>query len=549
MYCDKPSVNLLTALLLPYGIGDVVVCPGSRNGALVHNFNELSRDSRKTSSESVPFHVHAVTDERSAAFFAVGLILARRSPVAVCVTSGSALLNTLPAVAEAAARALPLLVISADRPPQWIGQLDGQTLPQPHSLLPYARTWILSEPGNKEEEYVCARNIQEAFHVLTGRHHRPVHLNVPLSEPLFSFHTAELPRVSRIEQAEGIAGNTVCPKLETWIGQARLPLVVIGQCDDAEPIRHALETIDAGNRMLVLPEIVSQIPGFWRNALIEERPEILAGLNPDVVLHIGGNMVGKQVKAVLRKSGGCRVVRVEETDAMPDTFLHLSMMVRAETATVLRRLADVLPENLAVKEARAQLSFLREQRIQAADDTFTPRERFVLALSEYMKKNSVPLAAFHVANSSSIRLVAKVFGETDFPLYCNRGLNGIEGSLSVAVGCATATQDINLMLIGDLSFFYDVNALWNVNLPRNLRIVMLNDGGGHIFSALPGLSGSPARDRYIAGGHSCEARHIAAAFHLEYQKSSLGGYDESLFRNFFDSEKDSPVLWEVDCRE
>ena len=127
MFCDKTNVNILTSILLQSGITDAVVCPGSRNGVIVHNLHELTR----TASHEHPFRIHAVTDERSAAFVALGISLAQDlRPVAVCVTSGSALLNTIPAVAEAFYRQIPLLVISADRPPQLIGQLDGQTIPQ-----------------------------------------------------------------------------------------------------------------------------------------------------------------------------------------------------------------------------------------------------------------------------------------------------------------------------------------------------------------------------------------------------------------------------------
>lgn len=146
MFCDKTNVNILTSILLQSGITDAVVCPGSRNGVIVHNLHELTR----TASPEHPFRIHAVTDERSAAFVALGISLAQDlRPVAVCVTSGSALLNTIPAVAEAFYRQIPLLVISADRPPQLIGQLDGQTIPQTSALAPYAKTYTLAEPHHR----------------------------------------------------------------------------------------------------------------------------------------------------------------------------------------------------------------------------------------------------------------------------------------------------------------------------------------------------------------------------------------------------------------
>ena len=142
MYCNKANANQLTALLIAHGIRDIVVCPGSRNGVLAHNFHAAPL-----------LNAHPVTDERSAGFVALGLALATGKPAAVCVTSGSALLATLPAVSEAYYRHIPLIVISADRPPQWIGQMDGQTLPQQHALQPYADTYNIIEPQNETERW------------------------------------------------------------------------------------------------------------------------------------------------------------------------------------------------------------------------------------------------------------------------------------------------------------------------------------------------------------------------------------------------------------
>ena len=152
MYCNKANANQLTALLIAHGIKDIVVCPGSRNGVLAHNFHAAPL-----------LNAHPVTDERSAGFVALGLALATGKPAAVCVTSGSALLATLPAVSEAFYRKIPLIVISADRPPQWIGQMDGQTLPQQHALQPYADTYNIIEPQNETERWGNNRLINEAL--------------------------------------------------------------------------------------------------------------------------------------------------------------------------------------------------------------------------------------------------------------------------------------------------------------------------------------------------------------------------------------------------
>ena len=195
MFCDKHHVNQLTSLLHQHQICACVVCPGSRNAILIHNFKQAG------------FQLYPVTDERSAAFVALGICLQRQSPVAICVTSGSALLNTLPAVAEASYRHLPLLVISADRPTEWIGQLDGQTLPQEGALTPYTETFHLSAAEDATANWHNQLLINRALLRVRQNGGQPVHINIPIREPLFSFQTAELPVTWPIREEMGDTGH------------------------------------------------------------------------------------------------------------------------------------------------------------------------------------------------------------------------------------------------------------------------------------------------------------------------------------------------------
>ena len=186
MYSNKENVNILTALLVAHNVRYAVLCPGSRNSPIVHNLNKCP-----------DMTCFPVTDERSAGFYALGMSQCLHEPVVVCVTSGTALLNLAPAVAEAYYQHVPLVVVSADRPPQWIDQLDGQTLPQPDALGRFVGKAVsLPEPHNDEERWYCNRLVNE---VLLERH-APVHINVPISEPLFGFTTPSLPVERKIER-------------------------------------------------------------------------------------------------------------------------------------------------------------------------------------------------------------------------------------------------------------------------------------------------------------------------------------------------------------
>lgn len=512
MFCNKYHVNLLTALLPHYGVRHVVACPGSRNAMLIHNF-----------VEHTGLRIHPVTDERSAAFVALGIATACRQPVAVCVTSGSALLNTLPGVAEASFRHLPLVVISADRPPQWINQLDGQTLTQNGALLPYAPTYTLNEPADdtmpeSEAAWWCRRTISEALMALHRNGGGPVHINVPVTEPLFNFTVTSLPEVSIIKYIEPIAERPLPDEVMTAISGARLPLLVVGQYEF--PNDPAIATIEKNDSLLVIPELIGNQPHSRRMAAIEENPALTEALQPDLIVHIGGNLIGKTLKRQIRRLSACRVIRIAPDETCPDTFRHLSVLVKSALTPALRQLAAELPRHDSVACAKQLL----EEAISAANGEINSsssakdaaQAKVMHAFARHIRHQKAHLAALHLANSTSVRTAAKCFEGGLVPVFCNRGVNGIEGSLSAAVGHALASKGLNLVFIGDLSFFYDQNALWNEQLPENLRIVLFNDGGGSIFHSLPGLDASPALGKYIAAAHHTTAESLAATYGLRY---------------------------------
>ena len=183
MFSNKENVNILTALLLKHGVRHAVVCPGSRNSPIVHDLNECEE-----------MNCYPVTDERSAGFYALGMCQTLDQPVVVCVTSGSALLNVAPAAAEAYYQHLPLIIVSADRPIQWIDQLDGQTMNQTGALQNYVRKSVsLPEPHDEEEHWYCNRLVNEALLECRHRGCGPVHINVPITEPLYQYTESALP--------------------------------------------------------------------------------------------------------------------------------------------------------------------------------------------------------------------------------------------------------------------------------------------------------------------------------------------------------------------
>lgn len=509
MYCDTTQVNQLTALLVAYNIRNAVVCPGSRNATIVHNLYEIHRQGKVS--------IHPVTDERSAAFVALGMSLATQEPTIVCVTSGTALLNCVPAVAEAYYRHLPLLVISADRPLQWIGQYDGQTLQQTGALEPYCRTAQINPPRSEGDCWVNNLHINEALNSLYHSEGGPAHINVAIEEPMFSFNTVQLPN-ERVISVTCPTNSTPIPQnIVDIIANAKLPVLLIGQYERGD-IRKEVADIVVNEQMLVLPEIISDVPGNHLMNAFDYLSTQADALEPDLVVQIGGNFVHKSFKSLLRNTSCC-VIRIDEEQGLIDTFCHLQYKIQSAVQPALAQLSMKLPrrhEGVAKAERRlADTAKILEEGLLADDKHLTMN---CVIRHLYMKMQTLACDyTLHLANSSSVRIAGNYFKSGVQPILCNRGVNGIEGSLSAAVGYAMKMWGLSVVIIGDLSFFYDANALWNVSLPSNLRILLLNNSHGGIFDQLKGLEKSPARDKFIAAGQQTyTAAGIAQTFHIGY---------------------------------
>ena len=466
MYSSKQNVNILTSLLVAHGIHHAVVCPGSRNAPIVHNLNECP-----------DIQCYPVTDERSAGFYALGMTQALKEPVVVCVTSGTALLNLYPAVAEAYYQHRSLVVVSADRPQQWIDQLDGQTLPQPDALGCFVKKAVsLPEPHDEDTRWYCNRLINEALMVKHG----PVHVNVPITEPLFDFSTPELPKERKIELLPADISNVTLSHVCRMFMQAKRPMLIAGQ-----PMNPLMD-----EAVVQIGDDVDYIPDF--------------------VLYTGGSIVSKRLKHFLRKAKETWVVNSE--GEVTDTFMNLTHVVQGDGDVV----ADMVRFNLEekphpfVQKWEALLAQIRQQ-VEANEPPYSSAA--VVKYFEQKRGSNI----VHYANSMAIRL-ANTYSK--IPVYCNRGVNGIEGSLSTAAGFSCVTDEKVFCVIGDLSFFYDQNALWNQNLRGNLRILLLNNGKGGIFDMLPGLEKSPARDKFVAAEHHATAEGICQQNDIYYQQAT-----------------------------
>lgn len=542
MYSDKENINILTSLLVSYGVRHIVVCPGSRNAPLVHNF-DVSPD----------ITTHAVTDERSAAFFALGLRLRLRQPIAVCVTSGSALLNTMPGAAEATYQHEGIIIISADRPQAWIGQLDGQTMPQHGALGTFASPSVsLPEPHNDTERWLCRRLICEAMIANTCPPFPSVHINVPVSEPLFGFSTPCLPEIPPVGIADLDDQNGRETLRRILKGKRRL-MVISGQTYDDTAAGFLM---DKASGCVFVAEWLSpygrvrHIDEILRTTCAEE----LDNMRPDCIVYIGGHTVSKRLRHYMRSlDSRTMFITVSDDGMLHDVSQHTTLVVKATAGDFMRMICNgaICPD--------ADMDFVRRwhdmdnmaaRRISASCPPYS--QMLVIRRLEENIDNSKDIVCY--ANSLSVRagmMYASAYR------YCNRGLNGIEGTLSMAAGMAagakeegmtagnmTAAQNV-YCVIGDLSFFYDSNALWIQELAGNMRIMLINNQRGAIFGMLPGLDRSPAHKPLIAAGHNATAEGICSQYGMEYYRATDTPSLEEGIRLLTSGVHDRPVVLEV----
>ena len=545
MYSNKENVNILTSLLLEYGVSDAVVCPGSRNAPIVHNLSVCEA-----------IRCRPVTDERSAAFYALGLAIATRRPTVVCVTSGSALLNVMPAVAEAAYQHVPLVVISADRPQQWIDQLDGQTIPQSDALGRFVRKAVqLPEPHNDEERWLCRRLVNEAMHLATCRQGAPVHINVPISEPLFEFDTEQLPQLSRFNNIKRAVIKDASMDMPDAFHEAKRPMIVIGQLAHGTVSHETIRSLS--EKYVVMSEPLSN-PSYMTihfdeairyivsdNSSINDDEDDKTAYYPDYVIYVGDTLVSKPARRFLRNAKAPSGLITPDAADMHDPLMTLTDIVECDTDSINALLASLCDAPDTDERCRFHdrwQSFLDAYAAHA--DAYAP-EYSQMATVKYFEEQLADLdidICVHYANSSAVRL-ACIYAQ--HYVWCNRGVNGIEGSLSTAAGFSLATHDMTVCVIGDLSFFYDQNALWNSNLRGNLRIILLNNRGGGIFRQLPGLSDSPAADDLVMASHENTAQGICTQNDIGYMSAKNMDEMQIGIVTLLTRESERPMLLEV----
>jgi len=540
---DKEMVQLLVEQCVSHGVKHVVCSPGSRNAPLVIAFDEHPE------IECLVIH-----DERSAAFFALGITQQTNAPVAIVCTSGSAPLNYYPAVAEAYYQELPLIVITADRPMEWTDQGDGQTIRQREVFQNHVRYScnFTESTHHPDERWYIERETAIAFSMANGQWKGPVHFNVALREPLYE--TQNVPSRFETRSIEmvnvGFAPDDATLNLLLEGMSTTKKLVLVGQLPPDQSLLHELSLFAGDSSVAVLVENTSNLVDqkfihCIDRALNTILPEQIEEYRPELLITLGGAVVSKRVKNFLRNHKPMMHWKVGFSFPYMDTYQALSHSFQVSPHEFFRTLNKLVYERSKSNFAGKWRQIDQLNKHKASEflksAPFSDLQIFHNALD--VLPEGVHL---HIGNSSVVRYCQLLDPIRSVTYWCNRGTSGIDGSTSTAVGAAFASPDqIHVLLTGDVSFFYDSNGLWNSYVGRNLRIILINNGGGGIFRIIPGPAQSPKLEKYFEARHDFTARGICDAYRLEYDFVTSNDNLESKLEKLFGEAVNGPYLLEV----
>jgi 2-succinyl-5-enolpyruvyl-6-hydroxy-3-cyclohexene-1-carboxylate synthase len=529
-YPKIPLAQSIIQIFLAKGVTDIVISPGSRNAPLTIGF-----------AGNPKFKCYSVADERCAAFFALGIAQQTGRPVAVLCTSGSAVLNFYPAVAEAFYSQIPLVVISADRPPEKIDIGDGQTIRQENVFLNHSLYNANLTPNASPSNDLEINTALNMAHTRRG----PVHINAPFEEPLYetvkklSIDVTLTPyaRYNRSLSIEDIKAST-----NIWNAATR-KLILVGSLepDSIEPEIQQLLADDES--IVVMTEATSNLrhPAFIGNidrVITPFTPDDYLRMQPEILLTVGGMIVSKRIKAFLRK-------------LRPEHHWHVDPLRAYNTFGALTHHFEIQPNEFFEQFLPFTRKVKSDYAVQASRISFRRDERHLTFVEKApysdLKVFSRLIPAIpqgvdvQVSNSAAIRYMQLFEIPADMKVFCNRGTSGIDGSTSTAIGAAVGSGNPTVLITGDVSFFYDSNALWNNNIPDNFKIIVVNNGGGGIFRILPGHKETPVFNTFFETEHNLNASHLAAMYKFGYMTASDDNQLKQKLAKFF-KEKGRVIL-------
>lgn len=524
----RQGIKNIPEICAQLGVKKAVIAPGSRNAPLIFAFTA------QTDIECL-----SITDERSAAYFALGISQHSNEPVALVCTSGTAVLNFAPAIAEAYYQNIPLIIFTADRPAELIDQADGQTLRQSNIYGNYIKAAfdLPVETTTAADLLFFDRQVSQALDTAMAFPQGPVQINVPLREPIYTAIPDQHsnPKIIKTCAAQAVLSKESLDELqEKWLKYKR-KLIVFGVFPKNECLNRLAHQLANEPDVVVLAENLSNIAG---EGIITQPESLFSRINslsnkdnfrPDLLITIGHSVICKQLKVFLRDRMADEQWQIESSLPYVDTYQSLTMVVPGLATEIFGKMPfgktksnyAAVYDNELFKVHQLHNKFLLSAQ-QALSD---------LSITTELLQQLPAGAVLHLANSTSVRWTQLFSAREDLTYICNRGTSGIDGSLSTAAGYAYSAKQPTVFLTGDLSFIYDSNGLWNNYITDHFKIVVMNNNGGNIFRFIGDKELMTNSLEFFTTPHQVRIQSLAEAYGIEYLSCcTLDDLEQSITR-------------------
>ena len=533
------------------GVSEAILCPGSRCAPLITAFVRHEKINTRT-----------ISDERSAAFIAHGIAQAKRETVVLVCTSGSAAFNFAPAVAESYFQNTSLLILTADRPAEWVDQLDGQTIRQRNIYGSHVKKFyeLPQDYDHADSLWHINRTLNEAINLSNQFPKGPVHINIPLREPLYEKEGGQIQftATTRITDVK-IARNELTSEAAVQLGESfntfNKILIVAGQQEFDSGLLNELESFSKLNHIPVVGDVISNLHTLTQSvshadSMLGPATEgIKKALHPELIITFGKSVISKSLKLYLRRHKPNAHWHIQEFGEAADTFQSLTSIIPVSPVIFFKQLGSITRKSGFEAQKRENYYRMWEaeehRTFRSTSSFFSETKLNEFSLVNEILKTLPQKCNVHLANSMPVRYANFIGLSSDakgIEVFANRGTSGIDGCTSTAVGHALVDDIPNILITGDMAFFYDRNAFWhNYKLP-NLRIVMLNNHGGAIFSIIDGPAQLVEADEYFITNQKLSAKAVAQEFDFDYLKLDSLKKLKNQLKDFFDFDGRTKIL-------
>lgn len=529
------AIHNIPEICSQLGMTDVVLSPGSRCAPLTIAF-----------AQHPDITERSIIDERSAAFIGMGLALDQNRPVALVCTSGTALLNYSPAVTEAFYQQIPLLILSADRPPEWTDQQDGQTIQQVNAYGNHVKKsyQLPVDNDHPESEWHITKTISDAINLANTYPKGPVHVNIPLREPFYPSNLIEYSkniRITRSRQGKHTLSPDTVKELGSEIENYSKILIVAGQGNHSDEL--ALKLDNWGTP--IINEVISNLN--IKDCSITRHDKFLDinidEYQPELLITFGLSVLSKSLKQYLRKHKPKAHWHIQEAGSIaPDTYQSLTDVINCQPEDFFQHLQPI-----QTSKKWRDLWFNKEKSSHKLIQNTLSNIDFCEFKGLKKVTDCLPAGAnLHLANSMTVRYANYYPPFKNNKTYANRGTSGIDGSTSTFIGVSlNDPKTLNVLFTGDLSFFYDQNALWNNYLGANVKVVLFNNHGGGIFRMINGPAKQKELEPYFVVQQPLSVQLTAQQFGFNYFKADSDTILDSTLEEFY-SNSEKPSILEIE---